>query len=105
MNRYMYVLRIRPGTGDAYVRAHDEMPERLRTLYRSAGMRNYSLFMNGEQVIAYCECEGDPVAAFAAVARDPLEQEFTASLDGVIVELPADDEGVPVRVDEVWHVD
>ena len=98
--RYLYVLNIRPGAEAAYKRAHDEMPDELRELYRSAGMSNYTVFLNGTQVIAYCEVDGDARQAFAAVGDHPLEHAFTATLADVIVDNP----DVPPPVPEVWRL-
>jgi L-rhamnose mutarotase len=102
--RFVYLITIRAGTQDDYVRAHEDMPAELKELYREVGFRVYSLFMAGTQVIAYCESDGDPSVCFEAVADHPLERGFEASLAHSIVELPTL-HGVPVRVPEVWRLD
>jgi len=62
--RSAFVLRVKPGKIDEYVEAHaDVWPEMLQALTDS-GIRNYSIFRNGNQVFGYFE--SDDLAASAA---------------------------------------
>jgi L-rhamnose mutarotase len=66
--RSAFVLRVKPGKIDEYVEAHaDVWPEMLQALTDS-GIRNYSIFRNGNQVFGYFE--SDDLAASAAYLDD-----------------------------------
>ena len=55
--RSAFVLRVRPDKIDEYVVAHRSVwPEMLRAL-RDAGIRNYSIFRDGNQVFGYFESD------------------------------------------------
>lgn len=55
--RSAFVLQVRPDKIDQYVEAHANVwPEMLQAL-RDAGIRNYSIFRNGNQVFGYFESE------------------------------------------------
>jgi L-rhamnose mutarotase len=101
MARFAFRFRIAPGSGERYRRVHDEMSAQLREVYREAGLRNYRLFLDGEEVFAFVEADGDPAAALAAVAEHPLEVAFNAELADVIVGL----DPLPTQLPEVWHLD
>jgi L-rhamnose mutarotase len=59
--RSAFVLRVRPDRIDEYVAAHAEVwPEMLAAL-KQAGIRNYSIFRDGNQVFGYFE--GDDLEA------------------------------------------
>ena len=61
--RSAFVLRVRPDKIDEYVAAHREVwPEMLRAL-KDSGIRNYSIFRDGNRVFGYFE--GDDLAAAA----------------------------------------
>jgi L-rhamnose mutarotase len=61
--RSAFVLRVRADKVDEYVVAHREVwPDMLRAL-RDSGIRNYSIFRDGNQVFGYFE--GDDLAAAA----------------------------------------
>ena len=55
--RTAFVLRVRPDRIDEYVAAHRAVwPEMLDAL-RGAGIRNYSIFRDGNQVFGYFETD------------------------------------------------
>jgi L-rhamnose mutarotase len=61
--RSAFVLHVKPDRIDEYVRAHAAVwPEMLRAL-RDAGIRNYTLFRDGNRVFGYFE--GDDLEAAA----------------------------------------
>jgi L-rhamnose mutarotase len=63
--RNAFVLHVRPDKIDEYVEAHRQVwPEMLDAL-RGAGIRNYTIFRNGNQVFGYFEADDlDHAAAF-----------------------------------------
>jgi L-rhamnose mutarotase len=67
--RSAFVLRIRPGRIDEYVDAHrDVWPEMLDAL-RGAGIRNYSIFRDGNRVFGYFEADDLDAAAWYLAAQ------------------------------------
>jgi L-rhamnose mutarotase len=57
MAGYAWVLGVRPGYEDEYVRRHREIwPEMVEAL-RSAGIRNYSIFRHGLTLFGYFETD------------------------------------------------
>jgi len=69
--RSAFVLRVRPDRIDDYVAAHrDVWPEMLEAL-RGAGIRNYTIFRDGNQVFGYFEAD-DLEAAARFLADQPV---------------------------------
>jgi len=65
--RSAFVLRVRPDRIDEYVEAHRNVwPELLEAL-RGAGIRNYTIFRNGNEMFGYFESD-DLEAAGAYMA-------------------------------------
>jgi L-rhamnose mutarotase len=57
MAQYAWVLEVRPGYEEEYVRRHQEIwPEMVEAL-RSAGIRNYSIFRHGLTLFGYFETD------------------------------------------------
>ena len=57
IQRSAFVLRVRPDKIDEYVAAHrDVWPDMLRVL-KESGIRNYSIFRDGNQVFGYFESD------------------------------------------------
>ena len=57
MEKYAWRARIKPGTYDEYKRRHDEIwPEMLEVL-KAAGISNYTIWVSGNELFGYYECE------------------------------------------------
>jgi L-rhamnose mutarotase len=99
--RVAFVLRVRPEKIDEYVEAHRSVwPEMLDAL-RNAGIRNYSIFRDGNQVFGYFET--DDVAAteqyMAAQAVSARWQDAMADL----LEERVPDAGAP-SLEEIFRL-
>jgi L-rhamnose mutarotase len=56
MERIAFCLRLRPGTGEAYDKAHREMWPEMLALFKSAGVSEYSIFRRDEMVVLTLRC-------------------------------------------------
>ncbi len=57
MTRYAWVLEVRPGYEEEYLRRHQEIwPEMVEAL-REAGVSNYSIFRHGLTLFGYFESD------------------------------------------------
>ena len=60
----MWKARLLPGKKDEYVRRHDEIWPEMTELLNQAGIHNYTIWCDGEQLFGYYEA--DKGVAFAA---------------------------------------
>lgn len=91
--RTAFVLRVRPEKVDEYVRAHREVwPEMLDAL-RAAGIRNYTIFRDGNSMFGYFEADD-----LAAAGRYMAQQEVSTRWQDAMAQLLEErvpDEGPP----------
>jgi L-rhamnose mutarotase len=104
MERLAFTFEIYPGQEDEYKRRHDEIWPEMSAAVRDSGMRNYSLFRRGQQIVGYCECEPDVATALGRIGATEVNRRWAAWFEEVIVAL-TDEEGNLMRLDEVWHQD
>jgi L-rhamnose mutarotase len=100
--RSAFVLRVRPDKIDDYIKAHKEVwPEMLAAL-RAAGIRNYSIFRDGNRMFGYFECD-DLIAA----GRYLAEQDVSSSWQDAMAELLEErvPDGGPPALEEVFRLD
>ena len=103
VRRACFVFEIRPGAEVEYRRRHDDIwPEAVAAI-RRAGLRNYSLFRRGNQIIAYVEAD-DIAASFAELGGTDVAARWGEHMSDLIVSL-ADEHGQLRWADEVWHLD
>ena len=100
--RNAFVLHVRPDKIDDYIKAHKEVwPEMLAAL-RGAGIRNYSIFRNGNEMFGYFE--SDDLEAAAAYME---AQEVNARWQDTMAELldqRVPDAGPPL-LEEIFRLD
>ena len=69
-----------------------------------AGLRNYSLFRRGPDVVGYVECHPDVASAFEQLSGNEANTRWSDWFKDVIVSL-TDENGDLITLDEVWHLD
>lgn len=83
MDKYIWKGRILPGMRDEYIRRHNEIwPEMVAALQES-GIRKYSIWNHGDELIGYYEC---PDAQYAAEykLKSAVMQRWSASMQHVM---------------------
>jgi L-rhamnose mutarotase len=104
MPQYAWVLEIRPGYEEEYVRRHQEIwPEMIEAL-RSAGIRNYSIFRHGLTLFGYFETD-DIEETQRYLANDETNRRWSEWMDPIMkVDIdPATD--FPYLLPLQWHID
>jgi L-rhamnose mutarotase len=99
--RSAFVLRIRPDKIEEYVKAHRAVwPEMLDAL-RTAGIRNYSIFRNGNEVFGYFESD-DLEAAGRHMAAQEVNSRWQDRMAGLLEERVPD--AGPPPLEEIFRL-
>lgn len=104
MERLCFTFEIRPGTEADYKKRHDEIWPELVQDIQNAGMKNYSIFRRGSQIVGYVECHPDIASSFQKLAGSEANARWSKWFEDVIIAL-TDAQGNLFRLDEVWHLD
>jgi L-rhamnose mutarotase len=100
--RTAFVLRVRPDKIDEYVEAHRNVWPEMLAVLRDAGIRNYTIFRNGNEVFGYFE--SDDLEAAAAYME---AQEVNAGWQDTMAQLLEErvpDAGPPT-LEEIFRLD
>ena len=57
MERMAWRSKIQEGCIEEYIRRHDEIWPEILALLKKAGICNYTIFLSGDEVFGYYECE------------------------------------------------
>jgi L-rhamnose mutarotase len=101
---YAWVLEVRPGYEEEYVRRHQEIwPEMVEAL-RAAGIRNYSIFRHGLTLFGYFETD-DIEKTREYLANDETNRRWSEWMDPIMkVDIdPTTD--FPYLLPLQWHMD
>lgn len=102
--RIGFVMRLRPGREAEYRARHKAVwPELLGDL-KTAGARNYSIFLRGDDLFAYLEV--DDFAAFTThMAGSDANARWQAEMAPLIDPLTDPETGFHTRIPEVFHLE
>jgi L-rhamnose mutarotase len=106
VERFGFLLRIRPGAEAEYLRRHDEIwPEMVEALHR-AGARNYSIYFDedGERLFAYLEAEPDVETYLRRIGAEPVNARWQEHMRDLLI--PVSEGGGPSpRLRLAFHLD
>jgi L-rhamnose mutarotase len=104
MTQYAWVLEVRPGYEEEYVRRHQEIwPEMVGAL-KEAGIRNYSIFRYGLTLFGYFETD-DIEKTQECLANSETNQRWSEWMDPIMkVDLDPTTQ-FPHLLPLQWHMD
>jgi L-rhamnose mutarotase len=104
MERIGFTMRLLPGQEAEYRRRHAAVwPEMLEAL-KTAGCRDYTIFIRGMDLFAYLEVD-DFDAFRSSMAANPVDARWQAEMTALIDPLTDPATGFHQRLEEVFHLD
>ncbi|MFV0352346.1 MAG: L-rhamnose mutarotase [Oscillospiraceae bacterium] len=85
MERYAWKARVLPGQHAEYKKRHDEIWPELKELLKSAGIGNYSIWLTGDELFGYYECEQGIDYAAETQAKSPIVDKWNEYMKDVMV--------------------
>jgi L-rhamnose mutarotase len=101
-DRTAFVLRVRPDKLEEYVDAHRAVwPEMLEAI-RAAGIRNYTIYRDGNRMFGYFEAD-DLAAAGRYLAQQDVSRRWQDAMAELLEERVPD--GGPLPLEEVFRLE
>lgn len=105
MERVAWKGRIKPGCKEEYIRRHDAIWPEMTALLKEAGIRDYTIFANGNELFGYYECEKGLSFAQRAQAGSAVVDHWNEYMRDVL-ELEMDPEtGAQPALEAVFRMD
>ena len=107
MRRYCQLIGLRPESREEYIRYHAEVWPGVLSRIEDCHIRNYSIYLHEDLLIAYFEYHGsDFHTDMKQMAADPETQRWWAIMDPMQRPLPGSSESRRwLEVPEVFHFD
>ena len=83
--RYGWKAKVLPGMHAEYKRRHDELWPEMAEVLRRAGIRNYSIWLTGNELFGYYECELGAEHAARVQRESPVVARWDAYMKDVMV--------------------
>ena len=80
MARYAFLLRLKPGTGPGYDKAHEAVWPELLALLKGVGIYDYSIFRRDELLVLTMRIDGDFDTAWDKIVQDPVNARWQKAM-------------------------
>ena len=102
MEKLVWKGKIKEGMREEYIRRHDEIWPEMAQALRDSGIRNYSIWTCGNELIGYYEC---PSIEYAQKfkAESEVMQRWSASMQHVM-EMEKDESGQNLAYEKVFEL-
>ena len=104
MQRYAWKAKILPGMREEYVRRHDEIWPGMLSLLREAGIRNYSIWLTGDELFGYYECALGAEYAARVQRESPIVDKWNAYMKDVMAMEMDPETGAQPLMAEVFYM-
>ena len=105
MERYAWKAIVKDGMIDEYRRRHDEIWPEMKEVLKSAGIFNYSIWLVGNELFGYDECENGIEYAARAQAESPVVDRWNVYMKDVM-EMTIDEKtGAQPLMTEVFYLE
>ena len=105
MERKAWRGRIKPGCKAEYVKRHDEIWPEMKAVLKEAGICNYTIFADGEELFGYYECEKGIEFAERTQAESAVVDRWNEYMADIL-ELEMDPEtGAQPKLEPVFTLD
>ena len=85
MERYAWKAKVKDGMIEEYRRRHDEIWQEMKDVLKSAGICNYSIWLVGNDLFGYYECEKGVDFAAKTQACSEVVDRWTVYMKDVMV--------------------
>ena len=105
MEKYAWRATLKEGKREEYIRRHNEIWQEMVDLLKSAGICNYSIWLSGNDIFGYYECEKGIDFATKTQSESPIVDKWNEYMDDVM-EMPLDPEtGAQPHLIQAFNLD
>ncbi|MFQ7079660.1 MAG: L-rhamnose mutarotase [Christensenellaceae bacterium] len=105
MERYAWKAAIKSGKRAEYIRRHDELWPEMKSVLKEAGIVNYSIWLDGEEVFGYYECEKGAAYAARIQAESPVVERWNEFMKDVMDMTMDEKTGAQPLLEEVFYLE
>ena len=104
MERYAWKAKVKDGMIEEYRRRHDEIWEEMKEVLKSAGICNYSIWLVGNDLFGYYECEKGIEYAARVQAESSVVDRWNEYMKDVM-DMPLDERtGAQPLLEQVFNL-
>ena len=95
MEKYAWTAKVKEGCIDEYIKRHNEIWQELKDVLKIAGIKNYTIWADGNTLFGYYECETGVKHALEVQKESPIIAKWNDFMKDILVMDIAPDGGQP----------
>ena len=105
MEKYAWRGRIADGQIEEYKRRHDAIWPEMKAVLKEAGIRNYTIWLSGQELFGYYECEQGVAYAARVQTESPVVQRWDAYMKDILIMEKDSVTGAQPQLTKVFELD
>ena len=105
MERYFWRAKIIDGKKEEYIRRHNEIWQEMKDILKQAGICNYSIWIDGNDVFGYYECKFGVDFAAKTQNESKIVLKWNEYMKDVMVMGHDEKTGAQPKADEVFYLE
>ncbi len=105
MERYFWRAKIIDGKKEEYIRRHNEIWQEMKDILKQAGICNYSIWIDGNDVFGYYECKFGVDFAAKTQNESKIVLKWNEYMKDVMVMGRDEKTGAQPKADEVFYLE
>lgn len=105
MEKYAWKAKIVEGKADEYKRRHDEISREMVDVLKSAGISNYTIWLTGNELFGYYECEKGIEYAARVQAESPIVKKWDEYMSDILIMEKDPETGAQPLLKKVFELD
>lgn len=105
MERYAWKAKVVQGKQDEYRKRHDAIWPEMKALLKQAGICNYSIWLSGEELFGYYECEKGIAFAAKTQAQSEVVERWNEYMKDVLIMEMDEETGAQPKLEQVFYLE
>mgnify|MGYP002520851317 FL=1 len=103
MEKYAWRAKLLDGKRDEYIKRHNQIWNEMKAVLNDAGIKNYTIWLDGNDLFGYYECEKGVEYAAKTQSESEVVKRWNEYMKDVMI-MPADEEtGVQPHLEKVFE--
>jgi L-rhamnose mutarotase len=102
MEKYAWKAKLLEGKKEEYISRHDEIWTEMKQVLAEAGISNYSIWLSGNELFGYYECEKGIAHAAETQAKSEVVARWNKYMKDVMVMEPDPVTGAQPKLEQVF---
>ena len=103
MEKYAWKAKILDGKKDEYIRRHEKIWDELADVLTEAGIKNYSIWLTGNELFGYYECEKGIAHATQTQSTSEVVDRWNEYMKDVMIMDPDPETGAQPKLEQVFE--